>query len=134
MIAEFNEDVPSGINETAGLAELLGGTLGADAAPRFVGDVRSALADAFDDFETIGLAYATAYSEDLQHVEVLGRWLRDAGHRTVLATPSGLSVEDGVARVHSERVDALFRYYPAEWMHRLPNYSEWGRLSPQSHA
>jgi hypothetical protein len=72
MVSEFNEDVPGGFNESVGLPDLLGdpgdGLL-------WAGDLRRAFVDAFDGHDRVALLYATAFSEDLQHVLALERWL-----------------------------------------------------------
>jgi glutathionylspermidine synthase len=131
MVSEFNEDVPGGFNETEGLPELLG-----DPGPgcRWEARLRGALLDAFRDREGVALLYATAFSEDLQHMLILERWLTEAGHRTVLASPAHLRAGWAVGRrrprVLGVPVDAVFRFYPGEWMPRLPNFPEWRRAAP----
>ena len=127
MVSEFNEDVPGGFNEAAGIPGLLGGP---GDGLHWEGDLRTSFLDAFAPYHTVALLYATAYSEDLQHMLVLEQWLRDAGHRTVLASPEHL--EDGRfglrgPRFLGEKVDAAFRFYPGEWMARLPNLRAWRR-------
>ncbi len=127
MVSEFNEDVPGGFNEAAGIPELLGAP-GEGVA--WEGDLRGRLLDAFDPYGTVALLHATGYSEDLQHMLVLEDWLRAEGHRTILASPEHL--EDGWRgrrhpRVLGERVHAAFRFYPGEWMGRLPNLRAWQR-------
>jgi hypothetical protein len=52
---------------------------------------------------------------------ILERWLREAGHRTVLGSPAHLSRGWRRPRVLGTAIDAAFRFYPAEWMPRLPN-------------
>ena len=127
MVSEFNEDVPGGFNEAAGIPGLLGDPGG---GLRWEGDFRERFVEAFEPFESVALLYATAYSEDLQHMLVLEQWLREAGHRTLLASPEHL--EDGRfslrgPRILGQKVDAVFRFYPGEWMARLPNLRAWRR-------
>jgi glutathionylspermidine synthase len=128
MVSEFNEDVPGGFNETVGLPHLLG-----DPGPgaRWEAGFREAMVQAFDDADSVALLYATAFSEDLQHMLILDRWLTDTGHRTVRGSPAHLRRGwFGGARVLGTPIDAAFRFYPGEWMPRLPNYATWRRLNP----
>jgi glutathionylspermidine synthase len=128
MVSEFNEDVPGGFNEAAGIPELLGEPGG---GLQWEGDLRGSFVDAFRDHPSVALLYATAFSEDLQHMLILERWLAAAGHRTVLASPAHLERGWRGPRVLGERIDAAFRFYPAEWMPRLPNLRTWLRLGPR---
>jgi glutathionylspermidine synthase len=138
MVSEFNEDVPGGFNEAAGIPELLGPPSN---GLTWEGDFRGQVVDALAPYETIALLYATSFAEDLQHMLVLEDWLRSAGHETVLASPEHL--EDGRlgglgfggprfgsrpgARFLGRRVDAAFRFFPGEWMAQLPNLAAWRR-------
>lgn len=60
---------------------------------RPAGDLRPALLQAFAPFPRIGLVYATGYSLDLQPMALL-----------------------------DQPIDAIYRYYPAEWLGDLPNH------------
>jgi glutathionylspermidine synthase len=126
MVSEFNEDVPGGFNEAA-LPDLVGDP---GAGLRWEGDLRAALLDAFKGYEAVAMLYATAFSEDLQHMLVVERWLAEAGHRTVLGSPAHLRRGLRRPRVLGLPVDAAFRFYPAEWMPRLPNFGTWLRVGP----
>lgn len=125
LVSEFNEDVPGGFNEAVGLPELLAGSFsGLD----FVGDLAGSFVDAFAGRERVALMYATAYSEDLQHMLALESWLLAAGHTTLLCSPEHLGGSWGRPTLMRERVDAAFRFFPGEWMPRLPNFALWRRL------
>jgi glutathionylspermidine synthase len=127
MVSEFNEDVPGGFNEAA-IPELLGDPGG---GLRWEGDLRASFLAALRDYPSVALLYATAFSEDLQHVLILERWLREAGHRTVLGSPAHLTRGWRRPRVLGQPIDAAFRFYPAEWMPRLPNLDTWLRVGPR---
>jgi glutathionylspermidine synthase len=128
MVSEFNEDVPGGFNESHGLPELLG-----DPGPgfRWESGFRDAFLAAFHPYRTVALLHATAFAEDLQHMLILEQWLLEAGHETVLASPEHLSGGWRGPRVLGTRVDAAFRFYPGEWMPRLPNFGTWLRVGPR---
>jgi glutathionylspermidine synthase len=128
MVSEFNEDVPGGFNEAV-IPSLLG-----DPGPGLAweGDLRAAFVEGFAGLERVALLYATAFSEDLQHMLILERWLRDAGHRAVLASPAHLARGHwGRPRVLGTPIDAAFRFFPGEWMAKLPNLDDWRRLGPR---
>jgi glutathionylspermidine synthase len=128
MVSEFNEDVPGGFNEAAGIPELLGDP---GDGLRWEGDLRASFVEAFRPYPSVALLYATAFSEDLQHMLILERWLRQAGHRTVLGSPAHLERGWRRPRILGTAIDAGFRFYPGEWMPRLPNLETWQRLGPR---
>jgi glutathionylspermidine synthase len=128
MVSEFNEDVPGGFNEAVGMPDLLGDPGG---GLRWEGDLRASFMEAFRGHESVALLYATAFSEDLQHMLILERWLAEAGYRTVLGSPAHLQRGWRRPRVLGTPIDAAFRFYPGEWMPRLPNLAVWHRLGPR---
>jgi hypothetical protein len=127
MVSEFNEDVPGGFNEAQALPELLG-----DPGPghRWEAGFRDRFLEAFAPYPDVALLYATAFSEDLQHCLILEKWLAEAGHGTVLGSPAHLARGWRRPRVLGVGVDAAFRYYPGEWMPKLPNFETWRRVNP----
>lgn len=127
MVSEFNEDAPGGFNECCGVPDLLGSP---GDGMRWEGDLRRHVLDALRPYETIALLYATAYAEDLQHMLILERWLQDEGHRTVLASPEHLTARFGRPRILGNAIDAVFRFFPGEWMPRLPNIGVWLKAAP----
>ena len=136
-ISEANTDVPGGLNEASGLARLM--------APHYpgtasAGDVTGAYAAALAAARPgsrpasragvrVALAHATAYVDDRQVMEYLSRRLAGIGATAVLTSPSQLGwengnafVEDGVSRTP---VDAIARFFPAEWLPNLPSRCGW---------
>ena len=127
VLSEFNEDVPGGFNEAAGLPALLtAAELGGEAA----GDLRRCLCAAFAECESVGMVFATAFSEDLQHCSVLSRWLRACGHRTVHASPEHLRHHWAGPRLAGVPIQGVFRFYPGEWFTLLSNLVDWRRALP----
>lgn len=124
MVSEFNEDVPGGFNEAEGVPALLGD---AGTGCRWEAGPRARFLDAFAECDAVALLYATAFSEDLQHVLILERWLREAGHTTVLGSPAHLERRWRRPRILGTPIDAVFRFYPGEWMPALPNFDTWRR-------
>jgi glutathionylspermidine synthase len=125
MVSEFNEDVPGGFNEST-IPALLGEC---GDGLRWEGDLRASFVHAFREHGTVALLYATAFSEDLQHMLILQRWLREAGHHTLLGSPAHLERGWRRPRVLGTPIDAVFRFYPGEWMPRLPNLQVWQQLA-----
>ena len=122
-VSEVNSDVPGGFIEASALTRLFvqhfsDCELGAD--PLF------ALGDAFEvrleRGARIGLVHATAYTDDRQVMLALAQSLRAKDFDPVLLSPENLAWDEGraVSRAswRSGRLDALFRFFPAEW---LPN-------------
>jgi glutathionylspermidine synthase len=126
MVSEFNEDVPGGYNEAV-IPSLIGSP---PDGLSWEGDLRRSFTGALRGHDRIALLYATAYREDLQHTLILEKWLREEGHRTVIGSPAHLHARWRRPHVLGERIDAAFRFFPAEWMALLPNLREWNRLGP----
>jgi glutathionylspermidine synthase len=127
MVSEFNEDVPGGFNEAQGIPDLLG-----DPGPglRWEAGIRTAFQAAFRPYDGVALLYATGFAEDLQHMLILERWLREAGHPTILGSPAHLEKGWWGLRVLGTRVEAAFRFFPGEWMPNLPNFATWAKMGP----
>jgi glutathionylspermidine synthase len=126
MVSEFNEDVPGGFNEAV-IPQLLGDP---GEGLSWEGDLRSHFVDAFRDHNNVALLYATAFSEDLQHMLILERWLLEAKHRTVLGSPAHLRERWRRPRILDVPIHAAFRFFPGEWMAKLPNLDVWRQLGP----
>lgn len=128
MVSEFNEDVPGGFNEATGIPDLLGPHLN---GASFCGDLRRAVLDALRSYDHIAFLFATGYSEDLQHMLIVRKWLEEEGHTTELASPAHLRCRWRGPRVFGRRCDAAFRFYPGEWFHWLANGRDWMRALPR---
>ena len=128
-ISEANTDVPGGLNEASGLARLMEPHYpGATTA----GDITGAYAAALVDGRTgarIALAHATAYVDDRQVMEYLSRRLVEIGAEPILTSPANLEWEHGRAYAESAgrkvELDAIARFFPAEWLPNLPTVSRW---------
>lgn len=128
-ISEANTDVPGGLNEASGLPHVI--------APYFpgtapVGDVAARYADAVLDAANcrhVALVHATAYTDDRQVLAYLGKKLAARGVRSSLVSPAHLRWRDGRATLVTESssgdVDAVVRFFPAEWMPDLPGGCGW---------
>jgi glutathionylspermidine synthase len=126
IMTEFNEDGPGGYTESFGLKAVLEGGFGERFPGRvFAGDIRQAIIDAFAPWQQIGMVLATAYSADLQQIALIADWLRAAGKQVTIGSPANLVMQHGQASLFEQPVEALFRYYPGEWIGDLPNLGDW---------
>jgi glutathionylspermidine synthase len=129
-LSEVNSDVPGGFAEASALPVLAArhvreGAPHGDAAGALVaGLLRRAAAGG-----RVALVHATAYSDDRQVMQYLANRLGEAGFAYVLAAPDHLCWVDGkavcVAEGEAGPVDAVVRFFPAEWMTQLPANSGW---------
>ena len=129
-ISEANTDVPGGLNEASGLAPLMvshvaGATLTGDPA----GEYARCLARALPVAPHVALTHATAYTDDRQVMTYVGRRLAEQGVRTSLVSPGHLRWRDGRAHLETDwargPVDAIVRFFPAEWLSNLPSSCGW---------
>ena len=129
-ISEANTDVPGGFVEASGFARLVqehcpGTTL--------CGDPTAALADALAaggrTGDVVALVHATAYSDDRQVMEHIGKALTERGRVAVPVAPDLVRWNGTSAWVDTAtgpaRVGRIVRFYPAEWMINLPRRSQW---------
>lgn len=141
-VSEVNADVPGGYIEASGFARLMHAyyphlSLPDDPAAALVAAVRRATRPG----ATIGLVHATAYTDDRQVMVFLARQLAAHGLATCLLSPAALTWEGGRAAGWSDTelkpLDALVRFFPAEWLPNLPQRTAWahffvGAQTPQS--
>lgn len=147
-VSEVNADVPGGFIEAGPLARLMvemgrEGSCEAEAGP----DPGDALAVAIArQLEALGngegkgevggrgvvaLVHATAYADDFQVMRRVQECLTGAGLRSVLSAPDHVEWRGGVlggGAVHTpsgERVGAIVRFFPAEWMPELGRRRKW---------
>jgi glutathionylspermidine synthase len=130
QISEANSDVPGGLNEASGLSALMaehypGTTPAGDTAAVYM----SAMSTSLDAGAHVAFVHATAYSDDRQVMTYLSRRFAASGLRTSLVSPAHLRWEDGRARLETawncDRVDAIVRFFPAEWLPNLPSACGW---------
>ena len=130
-ISEANTDVPGGVNEASGLGALMSPHY-SDTSP--AGDVADAYARAFTSGPAahVALVHATAYTDDRQVMTYLARRLEERGALVSLVSPAHLRWREAGASVESEwtagPVDAVVRFFPAEWLPNLPAVSRWPRF------
>ncbi len=132
-ISEANSDVPGGLNEASGLSALMaehypGTTPAGDTAGAYM----SAISTSLDGGAHVAFVHATAYSDDRQVMTYLSRRFAASGLRASLVSPAHLRWDDGRARLEtawtSDTVDAIVRFFPAEWLPNLPSACGWSHF------
>lgn len=127
-ISEVNSDVPGGYSEASGFTPLVAAHVPGARAP---GDPGGLWADAVAARgpRRVALLSAPGYMEDTQVVAFMAARLRERGAEVVLAKPENLRWEGGRASLEfAGPVDAVVRFFQAEWLPELPRRSGWQHL------
>ncbi len=129
-ISEANTDVPGGLNEASGLPRLVAPHVpGTESAGDVAGCYAASTLDRLPAGAHVALMHATAYSDDRQVMTYLAGRLQQRGARVSLVSPAHLRWRDRRASLDtawtSDAVDAVLRFYPAEWMYNLPHACGW---------
>jgi glutathionylspermidine synthase len=129
-ISEANSDVPGGFTEGSYFTAMM-----AEHFPnlRPAGNPGSVWADtiaaAAQPDGAIALLSAPGYMEDHQVIAFLAAQLQERGCRPYLAKPDQITWRDGWAHLNTVRhrgpLDAIVRFYQAEWLARLPASIGW---------
>jgi Glutathionylspermidine synthase preATP-grasp len=129
-ISEANSDVPGGFTEASHFTAMM-----AEFFPyrRPSGNPAAAWSDALSTAAgpsgVIALLSAPGYMEDHQVIAFLAAQLRQRGCHAHLAKPEQIDWRDGFAylqtRWHRGPLDAIVRFYQAEWLARLPEKAGW---------
>jgi glutathionylspermidine synthase len=122
---EINADCPGGHNEALGLPQLAraAGFQGATDPTRVTDLLVGRLAQLAHG-RAVGLMHATAYAEDLQVCALIQRLLTKHGVRAVLLPPTSPKLHGGELVARGERIGALYRYFPAEYMEGQSNVDD----------
>ena len=129
-ISEANTDVPGGLNEASGLPRLVAPYVpDAQSAGDVAGCYAGAALAALPAGAHVALMHATAYSDDRQVMTYMAGCLQQRGARVSLVSPAHLRWRGGRAALDTawsaDAVDAVLRFYPAEWMYNLPRACGW---------
>jgi glutathionylspermidine synthase len=139
-ISEANTDAAGGFVEASGVTRLMAQCCAAGSpAGDPAGALAEALARAVGDGGAVALMHQTVYSEGRQVMLYVARRLREQGLAPSLVSPEQLRWEGGHAEVecatHQGPVQAVLRFFPAEWLPGLPRGLGWpaffaGGLTP----
>jgi len=132
-ISEGNTDVAGGFIEASGVTRLMAEHY-RDCRPAGdpAGDLCAAIRRLVGPKAMVGLMHLTVYSEDRQVMLYLARRLEECGLSQCLFSPEQLRWTGGQAGAdcawHAGPVDLLIRFFPAEWLPRLPARTQWERF------
>lgn len=130
QISEVNSDVPGGFAESSILPEV---------ATKFVPHSipsENFSQHLFRGFEkrvkqggTIGFVHATSYADDRQVMQFMGDYFEERGYRALYLAPDHLRFENNrafsILGNQREELSGLIRFFPLEWMTRLPFSAKW---------
>ena len=138
-ISEVNADVPGGFIEASGWNALFGPLVrGARVPPNTSELYAQALGDVMGPERMVGLVHATAYSDDRQVMQHLGRCLGAHGIEALPVSPAHVYWTDGAAEVRSNfasgRLGGVVRFFPADWLPHLPNRDSWEPYFTPTHT
>ncbi len=125
-VSEVNSDVPGGFTEATHLTALMAARL---PGTRATGDPTAAVVDRLratvGSGGAIALVSAPGHMEDHQVVAHLAASLRARGIDAYTGSLNQLRWRQGYAECAGRRVDALYRFYQAEWLPRVGGALEW---------
>jgi len=129
-ISEANSDVPGGFSEASYFTALMAEHFPELRPAGNPAEVWSqALAAAAGSNGIVALLSAPGYMEDHQVLAFLANKLREHGCQAYLAKPEQIRWLDGKAHLavtcYRGPVDAILRFYQAEWLARLPQRFQW---------
>jgi glutathionylspermidine synthase len=129
-ISEVNADVPGGFIEASGFTQFMAAQYPGTTAPQDPASTYARrLATECGNDAVVALLHATAYSDDRQVMEFLAKRMAERGLRTILVSPEHIRWDEARASVSSSfaksRLDAIVRFFPAEWLPTLRSKSQW---------
>jgi len=123
-ISEVNSDVPGGFVEGSGFTNLMARHFGTSSPSGAAEAYVDAVHRAANEKGAIALVHATAYSDDRQVMEYLARLLRERGRAVMHVSPAQIDWSKRPARncaaYSNDQVAAIVRFFPADWLSRLP--------------
>jgi len=129
LLSEVNADVPGGFVEASGFTELMAEYSPDAQVPGSPADVLACSLSRRFENGTVAMVHATGYREDRQVVHYLANKFNARRMQTVMLSPAELNWTGGRASVATPQgirsIDAVFRFYPAEWLPRLGSPSRW---------
>lgn len=126
VISEANCDVPGGINEASHLPKAWPAALAAQS----VGDPAEHYADriaAIAAGAPVALVHATAFSDDWQLLKYLADALARRGVAALPSSPAEIAWTGGRASRDGERLGAIVRFFPGDWLIKTDFADRWFR-------
>jgi glutathionylspermidine synthase len=132
-ISEANSDVAAGYIEASGVTALVAAHHpGLLPAGDPAGALAAMIAGRLGARGTVGLMHLTVHVDDRQIALYLARRFAEHGLVPILFDPTQLTWRGNrawaVGAEHAGPLDLVFRFFPAEWLPRLPWRTRWHRL------
>jgi glutathionylspermidine synthase len=129
-VSEVNADVPGGFIEASGWNALFGAAVPGMRVPPNTSEIYAqAIRDAVGANGRAALVHATAHSDDRQVMQHLARSLAAQGVAAHAVSPAHIHWSNGRAEIRSKfasgRPAALVRFFPADWLPKLPSRDSW---------
>jgi hypothetical protein len=120
-ITESNCDVAGGLLEASGIGSIFCSLTGRSCPGDPAGVYAQSFLRKFGSNARIGLLHLTRYSEDRQVVLYFAQRLAELGLTAILIDPTQLRPElRAVTPSGVVELDALYRFFPGNWLERLP--------------
>ena len=125
-VSEVNCDVPGGYIESSDFTEMVAQHYSSTTAvPNIAQRYAEALIRASCPAATIGLVHATAYKDDREVMQFLSDKLRQRGCSTLMLAPEHVEWVNAAPYFKHQRLDAIVRFFPCEWLPNLHSESMW---------
>jgi glutathionylspermidine synthase len=129
-ISEANTDVAGGYVEASGVTRLVAGCYpGSRTAGDPAGVLGEAMARRLGAGGRVGLMHLSVFTEDCQVVLYLARRLAEQDLRPRLFDARQLRRHGSGWADHVGPLDLVFRFFPAQWLPRLPRQTGWQQLA-----
>lgn len=129
-LLELNSETPAGMMESLVLNPLLKEQLNIveeDPNQQMKHLIRECFADIindykkFKDIKKVGFVSST-YGEDWYNTTIILDQLEELLYEFELGEISGINVDDGKIKLYGKELDAIFRYYPLDWLDKDEYY------------
>ncbi|MDR0287070.1 MAG: glutathionylspermidine synthase family protein [Clostridiales bacterium] len=125
-VSEVNSDVPGGLAEASVLPKIAGEyfpeyTFGKNTAEELFQAFKNVLLGP----DVIAFVHATSYSDDRQVMQFLSDYFNKHGLKTIFAAPDHIKWEGNDAICFGNKVGAILRFFPLEWLPNLPRKVNW---------
>lgn len=129
-VSEVNADVPGGFIEASGWNALFGESVPGTRVPPNTSEIYTrAIRNAVGANGLAALVHATAHSDDRQVMQHLAHALAAQGVAAYVVSPAHIHWINGRAEIRSKfasgRPAVLVRFFPADWLPKLPSRDSW---------
>lgn len=123
-ILEFNSETPAGLVEAIGIQQIIKEELSINKVnvnSNLESKIKENIKRVIKDYEktkkidTIGVL-STTYFEDWYNTEILYKFFKELGYNVVMGSINDTEINDGHVSLYGKKLDAVYRYYPLDWI------------------